>query len=362
MAKLYSPSDYTSKDATISYSTGEGYYTNVGLVAGLLQIPEFTGSTNPTEGDVGEYIKRVEDYIDEKTGISYRPIIYKDEVHNFKFTGFQHLFPTYWFDYVGFIQLSNRHIRKMIKLEVWQGNSWKDLASSAASITIASGNRAVSSTITLTMPDGSTAYALTNGTTAATFNNTYGAKTTALELVALINETFPTHTHNITGGKEDKAPSASGVSKHFYATIDSEDQTKVVITSLLIGEDGSDCTIAVSGAGLSKSDFVDQETMKRMGSWWKIEDEGRIFFRTNFPYLEKNSIRVTYIAGNHRVPGIIADAATKLVACEILRHDDQTVLIAESGAQIDIKGKYDLLKAESSELLKLTSESIFLIE
>ena len=90
MAKLYSPSDYTSKDATISYSTGEGYYTNVGLVAGLLQIPEFTGSTNPTEGDVGEYIKRVEDYIDEKTGISYRPIIYKDEVHNFKFTGFQH--------------------------------------------------------------------------------------------------------------------------------------------------------------------------------------------------------------------------------------------------------------------------------
>ena len=78
--------------------------------------------------------------------------------------------------------------------------------------------------------------------------------------------------------------------------------------------------------------------------------------------MEKNSIRMTYIAGNPRVPGIISSAATKLAACEILRHDDQTVLIAESGSQIDIKTKYDLLKQEAEDLLKLTKETIFLIE
>jgi hypothetical protein len=78
--------------------------------------------------------------------------------------------------------------------------------------------------------------------------------------------------------------------------------------------------------------------------------------------MEKNSVRMTYIAGNPRVPGIISQAATKMSAMEILRHDDQTVLIAESGSQIDIKTKYDLLKQEAAELLKLTRETIFLIE
>ena len=50
------------------------------------------------------------------------------------------------------------------------------------------------------------------------------------------------------------------------------------------------------------------------------------------------------------------------MACEVLRHDDSTVLIAESGAQIDIKSKYDLLKAESDKLLGMLTETIFLIE
>ena len=101
--------------------------------------------------------------------------------------------------------------------------------------------------------------------------------------------------------------------------------------------------------------------MRRLGQYWKIGDEGRIFFRTTYPYLRQNSIRVTYIAGKPRVPGIITDATTKLVACEILRHDDQTVLISETGAQIDTKGKYDLLKAEAEDLLKMSKEQIFFI-
>ena len=366
MTKASSPSDYDFLNSGGSslyspdYNTGQGYYTSVEMVSDLLQIPSFTGSTNPTEAQVGAYIKRIEDYVDTKTGTSFRPITYYDEYHNFEFKKYGNT--RVWFDSVGFLQLQHPSIRKIIRLEVWQGNSWTDLASATASITVDSTHTGQSGSVTLTLPDGSTNFVLNKGTTYQQYNNTFGPKTTAQELVYLINEQYPASTVDFAATAAKRHKSIGGVSKYFYATIDSENQSKVIISSLLPSDDGSACSIAVSGTGLTKSDFTDEEEMSRTGNWWKIDNEGRIFFRKNYPYHEQNSIRVTYVSGKSRVPGIITDAATKLVACEILRHDDQTVLIAESGAQIDIKGKYDLLKAEADELLNMSKETVFFIE
>jgi len=366
MTKASSPSDYDFLNSGGSslyspdYNTGQGYYTSVEMVSDLLQIPSFTGSTNPTEAQVGAYIKRIEDYVDTKTGTSFRPITYYDEYHNFEFKKYGNT--RVWFDSVGFLQLQHPSIRKIIRLEVWQGNSWTDLASATASITVDSTHTGQSGSVTLTLPDGSTNFVLNKGTTYQQYNNTFGPKTTAQELVYLINEQYPASTVDFAATAAKRHKSVGGVSKYFYATIDSENQSKVIISSLLPSDDGSACSIAVSGTGLTKSDFTDEEEMSRTGNWWKIDNEGRIFFRKNYPYHEQNSIRVTYVSGKSRVPGIITDATTKLVACEILRHDDQTVLIAESGAQIDIKGKYDLLKAEADELLNMSKETVFFIE
>ena len=365
MTQISSPSDYdflNSGGSTLyspNYNTGQGYYTSVEMVSDLLQIPSFTGSTNPTESQVGAYIKRIEDYIDTKTGTSFRPITYLDEYHGFNFRGGLH--PRYWMDYVGFCQLLHPNIRKIMRLEVWQGNSWKDLASATASVTVDSTHKSQSGSLTLTLPDGSTNFVLNKGTTYQQYNNTFGSKTTVQELVYLINDQYPANTIDFAAAAA-KRHKNSGASKYFYATIDSEDSNKVIISSLLPGDDGSGCTIAVSGTGLTKSDFTDNEEMSRTGSWWKIDAEGRVFFRKNFPYHTNNSIKVSYISGKPRVPGIITDAATKLTACEILRHDDQTVLIAETGAQIDIKGKYDLMKAEADDLINMGKETVFLMD
>ena len=78
--------------------------------------------------------------------------------------------------------------------------------------------------------------------------------------------------------------------------------------------------------------------------------------------MENNSVKVTYTAGSGRVPAVISDAATKLVAVELLRHNDQTVMIAETGSQIDIKTKHDLLKEEAMAIINGKKESVFLIE
>ena len=364
MVKLSSPSDYTAVNP--NYAIGQGYYTNEDKIADLLQIPSFSATTNPSYDQVGDIIKDVEDEIDEKTGMSFRPIIYANEMHNFRSPtgGSLRKWPSWWSDYVGFCQLNHRHIRKMIRIEVWQGNRWTDLCSATAKVSVSNDQVGSSGSITLTLPNSVT-FVLNKGTTNSQYNNAYGAKTIAQEICHLINETYPSITARFTGATASKSlvgSDGTNVSDFFYATVNTEDETEVIISSLLPGDDGSQCSIAVTGSGLTKSDFTDNEEMKRLGTWWKIDEEGRIFFRTNFPYMEKNSVRMTYIACNPRVPGIISQAATKMSAMEILRHDDQTVLIAESGSQIDIKTKYDLLKQEAAELLKLTRETIFLIE
>ena len=81
----------------------------------------------------------------------------------------------------------------------------------------------------------------------------------------------------------------------------------------------------------------------------------------DYPYHTQNSIIVSYIAGDNRVPAAIHEAATKLVAAEILRHDDQTILIADTGGNISTKEKYDILKKEGMDILKGKGDLVYFL-
>ena len=108
--------------------------------------------------------------------------------------------------------------------------------------------------------------------------------------------------------------------------------------------------------------FTDKQDMRRLGSFWAIGNEGRIFFLKDYPYHTNNSVIVTYVAGSSRVPSAIHEAATKLAAAEILRHDDQTILIAETGANISTKEKYDILRKEGMDILRGKSDLVYFID
>ena len=346
MSKAYSPSDFTN--INVNYSQGNGYYTRHHDVSALLQINEFTDTTTPSRGEVGSIIKRVEDKIDDKVGHPFRPLIYKDEFHNFEF--FKHTYyPVQPYkDYVGFIQLERPKVMKIVRLEVWQGNNYVDLASATASyVPPASG-----SGYTITLGVGNFSFVLTEGTD---FFGSYRKKTTAQEIVALINETFPKKTAQFTGATSAKSKTATSgsltrsISNFFYASTATDDSSKVIISSLLPGEDGSDCTIACTSG--TKTNFTDNQDQRRLGDYWTIDSEGKIFFLKNYPYVQNHSCKVTYMSGDSRVPGVIHEAATKLVAAEVIRHDDNSILIAETGSNIDLKTKHDILKEEAMEIL-----------
>lgn len=108
--------------------------------------------------------------------------------------------------------------------------------------------------------------------------------------------------------------------------------------------------------------FTDKDDMRRTGDYWLLNEEGRIFFLQQYPYHVRNSVFVSYVAGNGRIPSAIHEATTKLVAAEIIRHDDQSVLIAETGANISTKEKYDILKKEAMDILKGKSDIVYFLD
>lgn len=364
MAQLSSPSDFTSINP--NYANGNGYYTTHSAVSNLLQISGsndasyFTTSTTPSIGMVGDLIKRAEDRVDSTTKLSWRPLIYQNEFHSFDSINRSAYPLTSWKNYIGFIQLDHRKVQKVVRLEVWQGSSYKDIASATAKVIVPDSvtGSGVDWRIRLTV--GTRVFDVAEG---SHFYDTYGPKTTASQIVDAINEVFPHKTAKFTGETEAKSVTANGastvhISDFFYATVDSDNSNTVVISSLLMGEDGTACGITSIDANAgdsaigSVSVFTDNEDSSRLGDFWMLKDDGKIFFRSNYPYHQNHSIRVTYVSGSGRVPASIQDATTKIVAAEVIRHDDNSILIAETGSNIDLKSKHDILLEEADKILQ----------
>ena len=356
MGKVSSPSDFTT--INVDYNSGNGHYTRAIDISNLLQIGAFSTTTTPDLAEVGKIIKRVEEKIDDSIKQSYRPIIHKHEFHSFDaMTKATYPVRTYR-DYVGFIQLAQPKIQKVVRLEVWQGDSYTDLASATASITMPTSPTGGSVSWRIRLTAGTYTFDLVEGTH---FYDTYGPKTTASQLVDAINEVFPAKTAKFTGETAAKSVTANGassvhISDFFYATKDSEKGDRVVISSLLMGSDGASCTITSVDTDDSNSlvgtvsGFTSHEDQGRLDDYWMISDEGKIFFHQEYPYLQNNSIRVTYVAGDGRVPAPIHEAATKLVAAEIIRQDDNSILIAETESNISLKDKHDILIEEANKI------------
>jgi len=359
-----SKSDYVAGSAA-NYSTGIGYYTRHDDVSELLQCGEFTDSTTPSKGAIGSIIKRVEGKIDDSLKVSFRPEIIEKEVHNFD-PFIQSQYPVVPYkDYVGFIQLTSEKIKKILRLEVWQGDNYVDMAS--ASYTYTPPTTAQTAAYTLKFDIGSpvtVSFTLTENT-ANGFYDQFGQKTTVLEICAAINEIFPHATADFTQQTSAKATAAStgsgNISDFFYAC-PTEDGKSVYISSKLPSDAGTICSLIETIDGTSQTfSFVDNETKGRNEEFWTIKDEGKIFFRTNYPYLTKHSIRITYIRGSSRIPSAIHEAATKLVAAEVLLTDDNTILIAETG-NIDINKKHEILVTEAKEIIEGKKNLVYLID
>ena len=343
----------------LNYDGGIGHYTNMTKVCDLLGIAPFDNNTIPTLANIGELIRYAEDYIDEYTKCSWRPSIVEDERHDFDFDWnrmFRMSRDYKYTDYVGFIRLQAEDVRKVLRLSAWKGSEWQELAGATARVSITDYTNITN--IILKLPNNTQTFTLASGNNTNQWNTTFGNVTSAQELVYLINEQMPVNTQGFTNQNGKKT---GGQSAFFYASL--EDDNTVVISSLLPADDGKNCTITVSGSGLSTDTFKDNENVGRDNDWWMDRSTGAIFFRSSYPYQVKHSLKCTYQTGKQAVPAIITEAATKLVCCELMSSDDNTILLGENATSgLDIKTKFDTYRADVEKILNMKKRLIYLID
>ena len=96
----------------------------------------------------------------------------------------------------------------------------------------------------------------------------------------------------------------------------------------------------------------------RLKDWWIDHEMGIIYFNNSYPYFEWNAIKVAYIYGERYVEKAIEEAATKIVAADILMSDDRSVLIPEGGQNIDLGAKVKLYRNQAKSILSRYKEIV----
>ena len=139
-----------------------------------------------TKSHVKQLIKQRQDQIDKMCRMAWRPRIVSDEYQNF--TTFKPYRRRYYTDYVGAVYLRNRAIRQILRLSVWQGDYYRELASSRIKrrsqipTTFQPPRRC-----SFVLPQNGVA-TLSRGTTSTTWDGTYGEKSIAQNVANLINK------------------------------------------------------------------------------------------------------------------------------------------------------------------------------
>jgi len=90
----------------------------------------------------------------------------------------------------------------------------------------------------------------------------------------------------------------------------------------------------------------------RLKDWWLDHEMGIIYFNNSYPFFEWNAVKVSYIYGERYVEQAIEEAATKLVAVDLLMADDRSVLLPEGSQNIPLSEKATMWKQEAEAIIK----------
>ena len=404
---------------------------------------------------VEQRIKEVQDRIDNVTHNAWRPYLVSDEYLNFD--TYKPYRRRYFTDYVGTTPLLFRNIQQILRLEMWQGENYREIGSAEARLEIADYTALENDLIALS-PGGGGFAQLKVGTGSAEWDSRFDKVSTAQSLADLINKEDRVNksavpfTEDVVSGQQHKhdgvaftlplgsTNTAINVDNEFFASANSDyGNGKLKITSMRQTKGGESATIAVTdstamvlsdmddrsgnpfqyngsgvwlaGSGVDTNAFADygvatasadgrttvvfgytgktassftgvkwmnaepatgvdytiaQKAFQsdigafsdaggdqaRLKDWWLDSEMGIIYFNNSYPFFEFNAIKVSYIYGERYVEQAIEEAATKMVAVDLLMADDRSVLIPEGSENIPLAQKATMWKQESEAILR----------
>lgn len=425
-------------------------------------------------------IKEVQDRIDNITHNAWRPYLVSAEYLNFD--TYKPYRRRYFTDYVGTTPLLFRNVQQMLRIELWQGDSYREICGAEARLTLLDHNEASSFTLFLS-PGGGGFAKLAPGSGTNQWAAAFNKVTTSQNIADLINKedrvnrsnvTFTTNTDSPVGTTytQPDGSSATGISSihlhnEFFASANADyGNGQIKITSMQPAKGGEQATIVVydsdkqdkamtvsktsvvtktmqhsgsvfavagdtdfadygvaiakkvgstdvsvigytgktfgvnttgltgvvklagdaitdnvnytvtqhkfeldlqAGSNSSIVDAVTGETtvdrsssgdQGRLRDWWIDSEMGIIYFNNSYPFFEHNAVKVSYIYGERYVEKAIQEAATKMVAADLLMSDDRSVLIPEGSQNVDLGSKIQLFRKEAADILARYKEVV----
>jgi hypothetical protein len=226
-----------------------------------------------TKSQVETLIRRRQDYIDRICRIAWRPRIVVDEYQNF--TTFKPYRRRYYTDYVGAIYLKQRPIQRVLRMGVWQGDKYRELAAARIRLTVASPHLLNGTDKIFLCPNVAHTATLSSGTSSTTWAKDFGVKTIASEIGNLINEDAATAKAAIQIGSMTENSKALNVAHEFLATANSDEgDGNVLISSMRSTDEGEITTIGTTNLscfGFDLSNTVSQ-TATSTGSTFAVSD------------------------------------------------------------------------------------------
>ncbi len=232
-----------------------------------------SGQRGITKSQVETLIRRRQDYIDGICRISWRPHLMVDEYQNF--TTFKPYRRRYYTDYVGAVYLRYRPIQRLLRMGVWQGDKYRELAAARIRLVVKDPHLFNGTDKIFLCPNIAHTATLSSGTSSTTWAKDFGVKTIASEIGNLINQDSSTSKAAIQIGSMTENSKALNVSHEFLATANSDEgDGNVLISSMRSTDEGEIVTIAVTNESCFGFDLsnTNSQTVASTGSTFTVAD------------------------------------------------------------------------------------------
>ena len=222
-----------------------------------------------TKAKVETIIKRMQDKIDNETHNAWRPYLVSAEYINFD--TYKPYRRRYYTDYVGTTPLLFRNVQQVLRLELWQGDDYREIGAAEARIHIPDSVQGLSGSIVMSPGNGSSAK-LTIGTGTNQWRSAFDKVTTAQNLADLINkenrvnktalnflldQTNAASTFTLEGNS-----SAVALHNEFYASANADYGTGILkVTSMRGTKGGETCSLVSTVPGVSISQTSSSKTV-----------------------------------------------------------------------------------------------------
>jgi len=207
-----------------------------------------------TKTKVENIILRMQDQIDNKTHNAWRPYLASAEYINFD--TYKPYRRRYYTDYVGTSPLLYRNIQQILRLELWQGDDYREIGTAEVRVKLPDNVRALTGSIVLSPGNGSVGV-LTIGSGTANWRADFDKVTSAQNLADLINKedrVSKTVVNFSPAFTLEGNTSNVAVHNEFLASANADYGTGILkITSMRESKGGETCSIVATDSNIEIS-------------------------------------------------------------------------------------------------------------